>query len=687
MLKYILPSLLALAVTACAASADDGPAAFHQRWAERAFAAAVAPNPQPANRALPFSFVYGGRPSAALLDQWKCNVEEKTLDATRRLRCLTLTDPATGLEVRAEATVYTDTPGVDWTLRFTNRGDKDAPLLEQVRAVDVRVAAGVQGPLTLHRLAGSPCRVDDWAPREDPLAPGQAIEFAPVGGRSSNAACPFFNLQWKGGGVITAIGWSGQWSARVAHAGGAATIQAGMQNMRLKLHPGESIRSPRILQLYWSGDDPFEGYNLFRRTMLAHVVPRIDGRPATPPIAHLSTSFYELNGSTEANVFSHLDSIRGLGFEVFWLDAYWTKGGFPEGMGNYGFPLERVEPRDRFPRGLKAVGEAVHAARIGYLMWFEPERVHGGTYIAREHPEWVISPSGDGSGHLNLGNPDARKHITEYLIAAVKEYRLAWLRIDYNIDPLGFWQLMDKKDPDRLGMAEIRYIEGLYRLWDDVRAAHPGLLIDNCASGGRRIDLETCSRSIPLWRSDNTCDMLDHKPATVQLAAIKNQLMTAGLSRYVPFSVSGQMGSSPYLFRSGSNAGIAFCEDCRPQEYPRETLRRAIEEAKRLRPYYSGDFYVLGEPTARPDDWCVLQYHRPRQSDGMVLAFRRHGSPHEEIACRLRGIDPAASYEVTISYGYDRPPPARMPGSELGKLPIRIRDCPGSVVVEYKKAS
>ncbi len=120
------------------------------------------------------------------------------------------------------------------------------------------------------------------------------------------------------------------------------------------------------------------------------------------------------------------------------------------------------------------------------------------------------------------------------------------------------------------------------------------------------------SRSIPLWRSDNTCDMLDLKPTTIVLAAMKNQMMTAGLSRYVPFSTCGQMGSSPYLFRSGMNAGISFCEDCRPADYPREQLKQAIAEAKRLRPYFFGDFYALGPVTVRPEDWCVLQYHRPR---------------------------------------------------------------------------
>ena len=58
------------------------------------------------------------------------------------------------------------------------------------------------------------------------------------------------------------------------------------------------------------------------------------------------------------------------------------------------------------------------------------------------------------------------------------------------------------------GLAEIRYIEGLYTMWDDIRKAFPRLFIDDCASGGRRIDLETSSRSISLWRTDGTIEPL-----------------------------------------------------------------------------------------------------------------------------------------------------------------------------------
>ena len=125
--------------------------------------------------------------------------------------------------------------------------------------------------------------------------------------------------------MITAIGWSGQWAASVERATtGACGCRPECSNLHVKLHPGETIRSPRIMQLYWSGGDPVGAYNLFRRTMFAHIVPRIDGKLVVPPIVHLSTSFYELNDSNEENVLSHLESIKGLGFEIFWLDAYWT---------------------------------------------------------------------------------------------------------------------------------------------------------------------------------------------------------------------------------------------------------------------------------------------------------------------------------------------------------------------------
>ena len=681
---WLLASWFVIGSGICTASGSPtaDPAAairMNLQWADSAF------SDRPS--LLPFSFVYDGKDSSQLVKRWPREVKDEVIDGGRRLRTLVLTDPETRLEVRVAVTTYIDTPGADWTLYFTNRGDKDAPILEQVNAVNVVVPLPEpKAAAVLHRLNGSPCAVDDWCPFDQPLGAGQRIDFATTNGRSSNV-CPFFNVSWGSGGVITAIGWSGQWVACADRTEqGSLRVQAGMPRLHVRLHPGETIRSPRILQLYWSGDDPLESYNLFRQTMFAHILPRIDGRLVTPPIAHMSTSYYELNNSNEQNVLSHLASLQGLGFEMFWLDAYWTgPSGFPNSMGNYGLPIERVEPKDRFPHGLKAVADAVEKEGLGFLLWFEPERVVNGTFIMKENPQWVISPTGD-RGLYNLGIPEARQSMTDYLNAAIKAYKLSCLRIDFNeFDPLTFWRSIDAKDPNRVGMAEIRYVEGLYRMWDDILQANPRLFIDNCASGGRRIDLETMSRSIPLWRSDNTVDMLDHNPATVMLAAIKNQVMSAGLNRYVPWSTAGQMGAAPYLFRSGFNAGIAFAEDVRPNGYPRELLMQGIAEGKRIRKYYFGNFYTLSPVTTSPKDWCVLQYHRTKEQDGMVVAFRRPESPDADFVGGCREIDPAAEYEVTRAYSYELSPPSRVKGAELCSLKLHVEQCPGSVVVEYRK--
>jgi len=634
---------------------------------------------------VPFSFVYGGRNSSDFLDGWVKQVDDEKVDATKRRRTLILTDPETGLEVRAVAFIYTNTAGVDWTLYFTNTGTRNTPVIEQLNAVDVSIALDKnQDPPVLHRIKGGGGGVDDWMPFDETLSTGKKSEFAPTGGRSSLGNTPWFNLQWDGGGVITAIGWTGKWKASVENKDGIARIQAGMQNIHTILLPGETIRSPRILQLYWFGKDELRAYNLFRHTMLAHVVSRVDGKTVTPPISHLSTAFYEMDKGTEADIMSHLASISGLGFENFWVDAYYGKNDFPT-VGNYIFPPLRGFNRDRMPNGMKPIGDAVRKTGMTFLMWFEYDRVSPGTLMAIEHPEWVVMAPDGGWGMYNLANPDAFSHIYKYLSESIREYGLSWMRVDNNgVWYETSWAQMDKEHPDRVGIAEIRCVEGHYRLWDDLLKEFPDLAIDNCASGGGRIDLETCSRSVPLWRTDATIGPLFDKD--FNQAAMQNQVMTAGLSRYVPFSVSGQMGSTPYLFRSGFNGGISFCEDVRPADYPRDLLKQAILEGKRIRKYYSGNFYPLTSVTLDAAAWCVTQYHRTNENDGMIMAFRRPKSEQAQFTLTgLREIDPKARYRVTSYRGYEPLPEKMMTGAELLRSAAQISETPGSIVIEYSR--
>ncbi len=628
----------------------------------------------------PFSFVCGGKRSDVLMQDWDRRVEIEPVENGQR-RSLILTDPATQLEVRAVATAFTDSPGVDWTIHFTNKGNADSPALEQVRALDASFRCDPGASATFHSLR-STCGVDDWLPFSETLAPGQKHAFAPINGRSSLGACPFFDVQWNGGGAVVGIGWTGQWAAAVENRNGTVALQAGLQNLHLVLHPGESVRTPRILLMRWSGDDAARAYNLWRATMLSHISPRVGGEIVTPPIAHLSTAFYEMDTCTEAQALEHLNAGKDLGFECYWYDAYYGKDDFPT-VGNYVLPVERGFNTTRLPNQLKPVADAVHRVGLQFLMWFEPERICPGTLMAVEHPEWVVFPDGGGWGMFNLAVPAARQHITDYIGGLIDAYRLNWVRIDNAVSYAPLWQKLDAvAGPDRVGLAEIRYVEGLYRWWDDMRAAHPDIAIDNCASGGGRIDLELCARAVPLWRTDATITPLMNKD--FHQAALQNQVMTAGWGRYLPFSASGQMGADPYNFRSGFNGGISFCEDTRPESYPRDLLRAAVAEGKRIRKYYFGNQYALADITTNPKDWCVLQYHRPVAGDGMVVAFRRHQSPYTGFACALKEIDPAGDYETTFSPGYSPAPAKTMKGEELRTIVLNIDKAPDAVLLEYR---
>jgi alpha-galactosidase len=665
---------------------------------------------------VPFSFVYGGKTSSELLPNWKAEEIVEEVDAKTRRRTLTFTDPQTGLEVKAVADVFLDTPGVDWTVYFTNTGTTDTPILEQVRAVDVAIsppmarAEASDGNITglmsvadrssslttknnpvLGRLHGTiGCvrfNIEDFMAFDEEVPTGKRIEWGTPSAWSSFQEFPMFTLDWGRAGVVTAIGWTGHWVASVDRSGPQMRLSAGMRNLRTVLRPGESIRSPRILQVYWEGGNRQMGDNLFRRTMLARIVPRDDkGEPVFPPFAYPTSSFYESNQSTEANERSHIDSVAGLGFEYYWLDAWWIKGGHPHGMGHWGFPITRGYDPVRFPNGVKPVRDYARQHGLKFLLWFAPEELFPNTDLAKEHPEWVMKPGPPGP--IDLTNPEARDYITRYMNTVIKEWGIDWWRCDGG-PSLKHWTDNDT-DPNRTGMTEMRYVEGYYAFWDAMRAANPGLLLDNCAGGGTRIDLETSSRSLALWRTDSAVWSVNGhvrgsgSPAKEE-TAILNQSINHGLNRYVPLSTSGTVGAEPYYLRSAFNGGLTWCEDIRPAGYPRELLKQGIAEGKRLRKYLLGDFYPLTKPTASAEQWCAYQYHLPESDEGVVFVFRRHQAPFYGLQLSLQDIDSDGNYEVTEARTYNPEKPRRVKGAELQRYGALIEDLPGSLLIQYRK--
>jgi alpha-galactosidase len=617
--------------------------------------------------ALPFSFRYGGRPSADLLKGWKCERSSKKLDEQRTELTLAWSDPGTGLSIRCVAIAYHDFPTVEWTLYFKNNGSSDTPILEDIQALDTRLERGEKGEFVLHHSVGSPCAPNDYQPLVTKLGPKATKRLAAAGGRPTNTDMSYFNLEGAGDGVIVVVGWPGQWAAQFTRDGGRGVqIRAGQELTHFKLHAGEQVRSPLIVLQFWGGDW-IRAQNIWRRWMLAHNVPRPGGRLPEPELFGCSSHYHaEMTQANEQNQIEWTERFLEERIKIGhrWMDAGWyvNKTGWPN-TGTW-----EVDT-NRFPHGLRAISDHAHAKGIKTILWFEPERVTPETWLTEQHPEWILG--GKAGGLLNLGDPAARVWLTDHVDKLMTEQGIDLYRQDFNMDPLASWRGNDTED--RQGITEIHHVEGYLAYWDELLRRHPDMFIDSCASGGRRNDLETMRRAIPLWRTDYRCE------------PVGTQCHTYGISLWIPLSGTGAAEVDRYIFRSNMVPFSNLLWDMRDKKLDYDLMRRLTSEFARIAHYWLGDYYPLTSFTTDQDAWMVWQFDVPETGEGMVQAFRRADSPYCGAQFKLQGLEPAARYALSDLDGHQRP--TTHTGRELLEqgLGVSITNKPGAVVLTYKK--
>ncbi len=628
----------------------------------------------------PFSFTYGGKPSTELLKNWQVKQDARKIDKQRTEHTLLYSDPANGLQVRCVAIEYHDFPTMEWTLYFKNTGLTETPIIEKIQALDIELSRRGEGEFLLHHNIGSPAKSNDYGPLETLLKPKTTKRLGGSGGRPTNADWSYFNLEWLGEGLIVAVGWPGQWAANfVRDNAQGLSLNAGQELTHFKLHSGEEVRSPLIVLQFWKGDW-IRAQNIWRRWMMAHSMPMPGGRLPQPQLlASSSRQYDEMINANEKNQIMFIDRYleENIKLDYWWMDAGWYDhhgGGWPR-VGTW-----EVD-KARFPNGLLAVSDHAHEKGLKVLLWFEPERVTGGTWLTKNHPEWVLG--GAGGGLLNLGDDEARKWLTEHIDKLLKEQGIDLYRQDFNMDPLGYWRKNDA--PDRQGITEIRHITGYLAYWDELLKRHPNMLIDSCASGGRRNDLETMRRAAPLWRSDYAFEATGH------------QCMMYGLSMWLPYHGTGTVftrnasyyGSGhtpvePYAFWSNAGQSTGCAIDIRLKDLDYDAIRRLIAQWRQISANYYGDFYPLTSWTRDNTVWMAWQFDRPEVGEGMVQVFRRHESFYESARVKLQGLDPKADYLIT---NLDAGANQRCNGRELlnDGLHITIAEKPGVATFTYKK--
>ena len=489
------------------------------------------------------------------------------------------------------------------------------------------------------------------------------FNYKPAGGRSSDGqgyhiydldlyACstegsaPFFNLYCQQRGVIFAVGWSGQWNCCISRNDEYVHVETGIENVCTALLPGEKIRTSSFVCLTYEGNFN-HGQNKWRQLVKKHFSPvGVSAHNLFAPFCK-----FVWGGMSSDFVLKTIDIIKRekLPFEYLWMDAGWygtAPASSSDAEGVWGaYTGDWSVNQAIHPRGLKDVSSALKDAGLKFLLWFEPERITKKAPIVSQHPEYLL-PMAENSDEflLNLGFEPAWNYCYELLSNRISELNIGCLRLDFNTSPLSTWRSLDS--PARTGITEIKYINGLYRLLDALCNKYPDLLIDDCASGGRRIDIEMLRRSVALWRSDYTC------PANYPVKA--NQLHNMAFSTWLPYSgtTSGLTIGDSYYLRSAYTAAINFGYNLVGENGDAASsedinwIRKSAEEYLKVRPFFSEDFYPLTEPSFNEDCWCASQWHRPSRNDGIIQVFKRERSAYTAATYYLGGICAESKYKI-----------------------------------------
>ena len=620
----------------------------------------------------PFSFRFDGKDSTEFLKHWRQERGSRKLDATRTEHVVTYTDPQSGLSVRCVGVAYSDFPVIEWTVYLKNTGSVPTPIVEQLQAIDTKFVRTPEGEFLLHHSKGSPNSATDFQPLTTFLGLRNEKRFVAAGGRPTDADLSYFNLEWAKQGVIVGLGWPGQWAAAFTRdLQRGIRIAAGQELTHFRLLPGEEVRTPLVALLFWEGTW-IDSQNVWRRWMIAHNLPRPGGKLPPPQFAGSSgRQTIEMQGANEENQKSFLDRLlkTGLKLDYWWMDAGWYS--FPTGWWNTG--TWDPDPR-RFPNGFTPVSKEAHARGVKIIVWFEPERVTAGSWLWDKHPEWLLGKK-DQDRLLFLGNPEARAWLTDHVAKIIAgpgpDQDIDIYRQDFNFPPLAIWRANDAED--RQGITEIQHVTGYLAYWDELRRRFPRLLIDTCASGGRRLDLETLRRSVPLWRSDFAYD----PPAMQQ--------HTYGLALWVPYFGTAFNSTDPYIFWSQMTPASGIGMDIERIESDAAQLRKLTGEWRSIADLYYGDYYPLTPYSTEPTAWLAWQFNDPGAHKGMVQAFRRPESPFESARFRLSGLEPEASYSVR---DLDTGAQARHTGKALMEtgLSVNVVHGAGAVVLVYSKA-
>ncbi len=644
---------------------------------------------------IPFAFTYDCKEYIGFNQDFK--LLDKTIINDQTTETAILKFGLKNLEIKVKLKHYFTHGATDFTFYFENNSTTNTKVIENPHfryefTQEKPLLKGIYGD---HHNYYMPYCHDFKEPE---------IEFKQTTGKATEIFFPYFNLEHENGGTMLAIGWGGTWCANFTKTQNGVLYKGNSVNdFKAYLKPGEKIRTALFVMANYSVRNEDYATNYWRDWFLKYNTPKAslkgdDIEPFTTVYFADDTGKVNSDGSISEGYDTWKPTYDVIIKEKIDADYRWVDAGWyvrPDGDSAKPFVdgyewwnsvgTWELDPAKWPDNSFKESVEYGHKHGIKTFLWFEPERTNDVSNMVKNHgykKEWAIDPADmPGLKHLgnhfyygadcyhdpvtdkevkgtlnNLGIEECRKYTTERICKLLRENNIDFYREDRNgTEPATLWHHRDLnvEGKNRFGITESKAVDGHYKMWDDIikcTSSYGGAsFVDNCSSGGSRLDIESMRRSIPVMRSD-----FDRTTIGVRLS------ISSTFNKWIPFHGSSTRESegehSPskpldqYIWRASYlpilNIASKFAHH---PDGNFEPLHKGTKEWRKINKYLLKDFYVLTDWHHRfnEKEFTAFCYFDPEEEKGIILAFRQDKCEKENLTVNLSFLEDNAEYILT----------------------------------------
>lgn len=414
-----------------------------------------------------------------------------------------------------------------------------------------------------------------------------------------------------------------------------------------KLQPGEWLETPKMAFTYSKhglGQLSRNFHDWGRKYAL------VDGFNVRPVVLNSwEGAYFDFDETTLTQM---MDNAAKIGVEMFVLDDGWFGNKYPRNADNAGLGDWQTNEK-KLPHGIDFLIDHAKSLGIGFGIWMEPEMVNPKSVLAETHPEWIVqSPGRDkitlrNQLLLDLSNPEVCEFIWNTVDSLLTRHPgISYVKWDANrhVEQVGSTFLPDDKQTHFW----ISYTNGLYGIYEKVRAKYPKLMMQVCASGGGRLDYGLLKYHQEFWASDNTDPL---KRLFIQYSS--NLLYPPNATAaHVSTSPNHQTGRiTPLKFRFDVAMTGRLGLELQPSQLTSdeyEFARTAIANYKNfVRPLIAGgDLYRIYSPYNEAN-WASQMYVAKGREQAVLFAFST-GTHQRNVYPKLglKGLDADRKYKI-----------------------------------------